>query len=162
MSETDRRKLQAEFSLDATGVREGAQDAVSAVRQMEGDIRSAGKNAALGLKPLEEMPAKAAAAMTRSEKSLIASIQRDTAALQAGGKASSDYYEMLAKQRDVSGDVLSPYIAQLRQAEQAQKSLIRTAGISDKQQAAALRGVPAQFTDIFTTVTVHHHAFTGR
>ncbi len=152
MSETDRRKLQAEFSLDATGVREGAQDAVSAVRQMEGDIRSAGKNAALGLKPLEEMPAKAAAAMTRAEKSLIASIQRDTAALQAGGKASSDYYEMLAKQRDVSGDVLSPYIAQLRQAEQAQKSLIRTAGISDKQQAAALRGVPAQFTDIFVSL----------
>ena len=49
MSETDRRKLQAEFSLDATGVREGAQDAVSAVRGNCGVDNSSPSDAGRGI-----------------------------------------------------------------------------------------------------------------
>ncbi|GGH62129.1 hypothetical protein GCM10010975_26510 [Comamonas phosphati] len=152
MSDTDRRKVQIEASMDASGVREGAADAVAAAKGMAAGVEAAGQKAASGLKPLEDAPAKSSAAMSRAEKSMIGSIERATVALQSGGKAGADYYEMLAKQRGISGDVLKPYIEQLRQAEAAQKALRQTSGISDGQRAAAMRGVPAQFTDIVTSL----------
>lgn len=152
MADTDRRKIQGEVSLDASGVREGAQEAASAVRQMAGDMQAAGKQAAAGFKPVEAGAAGAGAAMSRAEKSMVASIERATAAMRSGGKQGAEYYEMLAKQRGISGDVLAPYIKQLREAEAAQAALSRTAGMSDKATAAALRGVPAQFTDILVSL----------
>lgn len=153
MAEADRRKIQGEVSLDASGVREGAQEASSAVRQMAGDMQAAGKQAGAGFKPVEAGAASAGAAMSRAEKSMVSSIERATVAMRTGSKQGSEYYEMLAKQRGISGDVLSPYIKQLREAEAAQKSLARgNMAMSDKQVAAAMRGVPAQFTDIMVSL----------
>lgn len=153
MAETDRRKIQGEVSLDASGVREGAQEAADAVRQMAGDMQAAGKQAAAGFKPVEAGAAGAGTAMSRAEKSMVASIERATAALKSGGKQGAEYYEILAKQRGISGDVLAPYIKQLREAEAAQKALNRAnMAMSDKQIAAAMRGVPAQFTDILVSL----------
>lgn len=153
MAETDRRKIQGEVSLDASGVREGAQEASSAVRQMASEMQSAGKQAGAGFKPVEAGAAAAGTAMSRAEKSMVASIERATASMRAGGKQGAEYYEMLAKQRGISGDVLAPYIKQLREAEAAQKSLNRAnMAMSDKQIAAAMRGVPAQFTDILVSL----------
>lgn len=152
MADTDRRKIQGEVSLDASGVREGAAEAVSATKNMAAGMEAAGKRAGAGLKPLESGAQGATASISRAEKSMVASIQRATAALQSGGKAGADYYEILAKQRGLGGDVLAPYIRQLREAEAAQAALNRTAGMSDKATAAAMRGVPAQFTDILVSL----------
>lgn len=152
MSDTDRRKLQLEASLDASGVREGAADAVAAAKGMAAGMEAAGRQGAAGLAPLEARVGSAAASMTRAERGMVQSIQRATAAMQSGGKAGSDYYEILAKQRGVSGDLLQPYIAQLRDAEAAQRRLNQTAGMSDKATSAAMRGVPAQFTDILVSL----------
>lgn len=153
MAETSNHKIQGEVKLDASGVREGAQEAVSAVRQMAGDMQAAGKQAAAGFKPVEAGAAGAGAAMSRAEKSMVSSIERATAALKSGGKQGAEYYEILAKQRGISGDVLAPYIKQLREAEAAQKALNRAnMAMSDKQIAAAMRGVPAQFTDILVSL----------
>ena len=152
MSDTDRRKVQIEAALDATGVREGGADAVAAAKEMAAGVEAAGKKAAQGLKPLETQPQQAAAAMSRAEKNMVGSIQRATVALQSGGKAGSDYYDMLAKQRGISGDVLKPYIDQLRQAEAAQKALKQSGGISEGQRNAALRGVPAQLQDVVVSL----------
>ncbi|WP_315125324.1 phage tail tape measure protein [Comamonas antarctica] len=152
MSDTDRRKLQLEASLDASGVREGAAEAVSAARTMAAGVEAAGRQGAAGLAPLEAKAGTAAAAMSRSERSMVQSVQRATAAMQAGGTAGSEYYEILAKQRGLSGDVLKPYIAQLREAEAAQRRLNQTTGMSDRATAAAMRGVPAQFTDILVSL----------
>ena len=157
MSDTDRRKVQIEASLDATGVREGAAEAVAAAKGMASGMEAAGQKAAQGLKPLETQPGQAASAMSRAERNMVGSIQRATVALQSGGKAGSDYYEMLAKQRGISGDVLKPYIEQLRQAEAAQKALNTTQAntpyaMSDKARSAAMRSVPAQFQDIVVSL----------
>lgn len=152
MSDTDRRKLQIEASLDATGVREGAADAVAAARNMAAGVEAAGRQGAAGLAPLESRAGTTATAMSRAERSMVGSIERATVAMRSGGKAGADYYEMLAKQRGISGDVLGPYIAQLRQAEAQQLRLMKTAGMSDRANAAALRGVPAQFTDIMVSL----------
>ena len=86
---------------------------------------------------------------------MIASIQRATAATQAGGQSTSAYFDAISKQRGLNSDALKPYIDQLRAAEAAQEaaraSLGRT-GVTAAQTAAALRGVPAQFTDIATSL----------
>lgn len=162
MSDTDRRKVQIEASMDATGVREGAADAVAAAKDMAVGVEAAGQKAAQGLKPLETQPQQSAAAMSRAEKNMVGSIQRATVAMQSGGKAGSEYYEILAKQRGISGDVLKPYIDQLRQAEAAQKRLSQSGEfvMSDRAKAAALRGVPAQFQDIIVSLQGGQNAMT--
>ena len=148
MSDTDRRKVQIEASLDATGVREGANEAVTAAKGMAQGMKEAGREGAEGLKLPQKQSQQTAAAMFRAEKNMVGSIQRATVALQSGGKAGSEYYEILAKQRGISGDVLKPYIEQLRQAEIAQKSLNQAqAGaaytMSDKARSAAMRPTEA-------------------
>ncbi|WP_054074974.1 phage tail length tape measure family protein, partial [Comamonas testosteroni] len=162
MSDTDRRKVQIEASLDATGVREGGADAVAAAKDMAAGVEAAGRKAAQGLKPLETQPQQAAVAMSRAEKNIVGSIQRATVAMQSGGKAGSEYYEILAKQRGISADVLKPYIDQLRQAEAAQKRLSQSGDyvMSDRAKAAALRGVPAQFQDIIVSLQGGQNAIT--
>lgn len=152
MSEADRRKIQIEASLDATGVRDGSADAVAAAQGMAAGVEAAGRQGAAGLAPLESRAGTAATAMSRAERSMVGSIERATVAMRSGGKAGADYYEMLAKQRGISGDVLGPYIAQLRQAEAEQLRMMKTAGMSERANAAALRGVPAQFTDIMVSL----------
>ncbi|WP_238585731.1 phage tail tape measure protein [Comamonas sp. E6] len=135
---------------------------MAAAKEMAAGVEAAGKKAAQGLKPLETQPQQAAAAMSRAEKNMVGSIQRATVALQSGGKAGADYYEILAKQRGISGDVLKPYIDQLRQAEAAQKRLSQSGDyvMSDRARAAALRGVPAQFTDILVSLQGGQNALT--
>ena len=162
MSDTDRRKVQIEASLDATGVREGADDALKAVKGMAAGVEAAGQKAAQGLKPLETQPQQAAVAMSRAEKNMVGSIQRATVAMQSGGKAGSEYYEILAKQRGISGDVLKPYIDQLRLAEAAQKRLSQAGQyvMSDRAHSAAMRGVPAQFQDIIVSLQGGQNAMT--
>ncbi|GEQ78040.1 phage tail tape measure protein [Comamonas testosteroni] len=162
MSDTDRRKVQIEASLDATGVREGAVDAMAAAKGMAAGVEAAGQKAAQGLKPLETQPQQAAVAMSRAEKNMVGSIQRATVAMQSGGKAGSEYYEILAKQRGISGDVLKPYIDQLRQAEAAQKRLSQSGQyvMSDRAHSAAMRGVPAQFQDIIVSLQGGQNAMT--
>lgn len=149
---TDRRKVQIEAEVDSTGARAGFDEIRQGARDMAQDVAQAGRQAAGGLSPLNAGAAAAGANMSRAEKSMVASIQRATAALQSGGKAGADYYEILAKQRGLGADVLAPYIRQLREAEAAQAALNRTAGMTDKATAAAMRGVPAQFTDILVSL----------
>lgn len=162
MSDTDRRKVQIEASLDATGVREGADDALKAVKGMANGMESEGQRGARGMKLPEEQSKQTAAAMSRAEKSMVGSIQRATAAMQSGGKVGADYYDMLAKQRGISGDVLKPYVDQLRQAEAVQKRLSQSGQyvMSDRAHSAAMRGVPAQFQDIIVSLQGGQNAMT--
>lgn len=162
MSDTDRRKVQIEASLDATGVREGVDDALKAVKGMANGMESEGLRGARGMKLPEEQSKQTAAAMSRAEKSMVGSIQRATAAMQSGGKVGADYYDMLAKQRGISGDVLKPYIDQLRQAEAVQKRLSQSGQyvMSDRAHSAAMRGVPAQFQDIIVSLQGGQNAMT--
>lgn len=127
------------------------QDAASTASSVE----QSGKRMAKGMEGLGEGAQKSAKGFDGSTRSIIGSIQRATAAIEAGEKGTSKYFETLAKQRNIGGDVLEPYLAQMRKAEAAQAASIKSMGgmeISAKQTAAALRGVPAQFTDIFVSL----------
>ena len=95
-------------------------------------------------------------------RSMIGSIQRTIATLESGSKSSAKYYETLASQRGVNVDVLKPYLAQLdsvaakqKLAENALRStdpVMKEFGVSSAQTTAALRQMPAQLTDIFTSL----------
>lgn len=142
-----------EVGVNPDPAKQGLQQISDAADRTAAKVGAAGQKASQGLSAIGDGAAGSAAKLSRSEKSMVASIERATAATKAGGKQGAEYYEMLAKQRGISGDVLAPYIRQLREAEAAQKALNRAStGISDAQMSAAMRGVPAQFTDILVSL----------
>lgn len=152
---TESRKIQLETEVDATGARKGFEEVKQGARDMAQAVGQAGAQASKGMDGIGAGAQDGAQGIDRATRSIIGSIERATAALKAGGKAGSEYYELLARQRGVSVDTLRPYLDQLKQAEMAQQAASGSLGkmeSSAKQTAAALRGVPAQFTDIITSL----------
>lgn len=149
------RKASLAFGVDSAGVKPGLDDIKSQVRDMAADVQQSGQRAAKGITAIGDGAPAAAQKVDTGARSLIGSIQRTTAAMEAGEKGTAKYYETLAKQRGVSGDTLKPYLDDLRKAEAAQKLASGSLGsmeMSAKATSAALRGVPAQFTDIITSL----------
>lgn len=151
----EERKAQLSFGVDASGVKQGVAEIKRDVREMAQDVQQSGQQAAKGIQAIGDGAPAAAQKMDGATKSIVSSIERATAAMQAGEKGSASYFEALAKQRGANADVLKPYIEQLRQAEEAQRvasGSLGKMGVSAAQTAAALRGVPAQFTDIIVSL----------
>jgi hypothetical protein len=115
---------------DASGVEAGLRQATAAADRAEQAI------------------AGGAASSARSQQNLIQAIQRTTAQMESGGRAGARYYEILAQQRGVNPQALEPYLQQLRAVERAHLNNTNAAFNSARQQAAAMRMVPAQLTDI--------------
>lgn len=151
----DAREVQLKATMDASGVRAGVEQAKSALGELGAAGKNAGEQVGSGVKKGTDEAGKGAKQLEQSTKSLIGSIERTTAALKAGEKGTASYFETLAAQRGISGEALKPYLEQLRQAEAAQKAASASLGgmgVSAAQTAAALRQVPAQFTDIATSL----------
>lgn len=155
-------KAQLEISADATGVEAGVSKAKKSLATLGAAAASEGKKASDGLEGVGKGGDRAAARVDSATKNLIGSIQRTTAAMEAGGRTGSKYFETLAAQRGVNVDTLKPYLAQLDAVAAKQKAaeaaLAATApafnnvGMSARATAAAMRQVPAQFTDIVTSL----------
>ncbi len=148
-------KLQIEAGMDTGPVVQGTQTITQAVGKMADKVEAEGKRTSKGIEGAADGAAAAAAKIDRDAGRMAASIQRATAAAESGGRSTAAYFESIARQRGIPADTLRPYLDQLRQAEAAQRAAglsLDGMGISAKQTAAALRGVPAQFTDIFTSL----------
>lgn len=151
-------KAQLELSADASGVEAGVGKAKKSLASLGVTAAAEGKKAAAGIEAIGAGGDTAAARVDRSTRSLITSIQRTTAALDAGGQSNARYFELLASQRGVDPGALKPYLDQLRAVETSQGKAntalakggieFNKYGVSVKQNAAALRQVPAQLTDI--------------
>lgn len=153
--ETEDRKVQIGVEVDATQAKEGFAEVKQGAHDMATSVGAAGTQAGKGLDSLGAAGEKATAKLDRSTKSIVSSIQRTTAAAEAGGTATTGYYEAIARQRGVSVDALRPYLDQLDIATAKQKAA--ATGVVDMTLSAgqlknALRGVPAQFTDIATSL----------
>ncbi|AVS91393.1 hypothetical protein C8246_05785 [Paracidovorax avenae] len=151
----EERKAQLSFGVDASGVKQGMAEIKRDVREMAQDVQQSGQQAAKGIQAIGDGAPAAAQKMDGATKSIAASIERATAAAQAGERGTASYFESLARQRNANTDLLKPYIEQLRQAEEAQRAAsgsLGKMGVSAAQTAAALRGVPAQFTDIIVSL----------
>jgi lambda family phage tail tape measure protein len=202
---TDSRKLQLETGVDSTGAKQGFQEIKDSAKDMAQAVSKAGQEAAKGVDGIGAGAPEAAQKVDRATSNLVSSIQRATAAAEAGKKSGSAFFESLAGQRGADMDVLKPYLSQLDTALAKQKAVTASAidlskattslgassyvkplgnpttslgatgfgttlateaqkaqvsasqsldkiGISAKQTQAALRGVPAQFTDIVTSL----------
>lgn len=113
-------------------------------------------------KKLAEEAEKTAKRQERATNSIIAAVQRSTAELEAGGKGTAAYQQKIAEQRGADLTKLEPYLAKLREIEKANESVngslgkgnrqLNEFGQTAKQTAAALRQVPAQFTDIVVSL----------
>lgn len=149
------RKVQLGAEFDATGVKRGTQDVKDAARDMARDVQASAQQAGQGLSGLGNGADAAGQKVDRATKSIVASIERATAAAKAGEKGSAAYFEALASQRGANLGTLQPYIDQLRQVERAQQAAtasLGAMGVSAGQTRNALRQLPAQFTDIFTSL----------
>jgi lambda family phage tail tape measure protein len=155
------KDLSAQLSItaEASGVEAGVGRAKKSLADLGATAATAGKQASGGLQQIGEGGESASKKVDAATRSMVQSIQRTTAALDAGGRSSSKYFELLASQRGVSTEALKPYLTQL-DAVAAKQALAGSAlaagttqfnayGLSAKQTAAALRQVPAQLTDIF-------------
>jgi phage-related minor tail protein len=152
---TDTRKVQLAAELDASGVRRGVGQVTDAMRDMTQVVGQEGAKASKSIDGIGAGAGESAGRVDKAARSIIGSIERTTAAAKAGEKGTAAYFEQLGQQRGVSADTLKPYLDNLRQAEVAQRAAsgsLDKMGVSAKQTAAAMRGVPAQFTDIITSL----------
>lgn len=158
MSET--RAVTLETSVDTTGARAGFQEIQREAGTMAQAVARASEHADTAVEGIGTSAASSARNVDASTRNMINAIQRQTAAMEAGSRSGSAYYEVLARQRGVDPVALEPYLAQLRAIEQQQARTNNAVGgaarplhqveMSAAQTAAALRMVPAQFTDIVT------------
>lgn len=155
-------KKQIALSADASGVEAGVGKAKRSLADLGVAAVTEGKKAADGINSIGKGSDTSAAKLDASTKNMIGSIQRTTAALEAGGRSGSKYFETLAAQRGIDPTALKPYLAQLdavnakqaaaKTALEATAPALASVGMSARATAAAMRGVPAQFTDIFTSL----------
>lgn len=151
------RQAGAEASAGIAKIGDGAGTAAAKVVDFAGrakksvnDLGEAGRRAADGssLPRLGAESEQASKRIEASARSITNSIQRQIAMMEAGGKATSDYYALLAQQRGVDPARLKPYLDQLDQVSARQQRAGQTSG----EMAAAMRTLPAQFTDIATSL----------
>jgi phage-related minor tail protein len=147
--------VQIDVGLNANGVKAGANEVVAVVDGMASKVATAAGATSKAVEKIGDGSGAAAEKLDRSTRSIISSIQRTTAVLEAGERGSAKFYEALAAQRGISADTLKPYLGQLEAARVKQDAAARSlagVGMSAKATTAALRQVPAQFTDIVTSL----------
>jgi hypothetical protein len=159
---TEEKKIQLVAGLDASGVKVGFNDIKTDAKDMAQAVVKAGEEAGRGVQGIGEKSQESAKKVDTATKNIIGSIQRATALMEAGERGSVKYYEALAAQKGISVDALRPYLTQLDQVREKQAAAaaalntgaagLDKVGMSAKATAAALRGVPAQFTDIITSL----------
>lgn len=152
---TDAKKIALETSLDTRPVKDGFQEIVQAAESTAAGVKNASDRAGKAVDSIGAGASGAAQKMERETKRISDSIQRTVAAAEAGERGTSKYFESLARQRGANVDALRPYLQQLdsiKARQDAASASLGNMGLSAKQTAAALRGVPAQFTDIVTSI----------
>ena len=150
------------ISADATGVELGVSRAKQSLTSLGAAAQTAGQQVSGALGKSGDGADIAAQKVQAATQRQINSLKLLTAELEAGGKQTRAYQEALASVKGNDVAALKPYLEQLDAVKskqlQANAALQGAApaldriGISAKQTAAALRGVPAQFTDIVTSL----------
>ena len=155
-------KAQLEITTKTDGVEAGVTKVKRSLADLGATAAVAGKQASDSISGIGAGGGEAAAKVDAVTRNMIGSIQRTTATLEAGSRSSSKYFEVLAQQRGVDVGALKPYLDQLDAVAAKQRAVesslstvaqpLANVGQSAKATAAALRGVPAQFTDIVTSL----------
>jgi len=145
---TQDRKIKITAEVDATKAKDGLAEVKAAGADMAKSVGASAESAGKKIDNIGNGADPSAAKLDASTRRMVASIQRATAAFEGGGASSRKYFETLAGQRGVSVESLQPYLNALDSVRAKQNDT----GVSAAQMQAALRGVPAQFTDIVTSI----------
>ncbi|WP_428144191.1 phage tail length tape measure family protein [Delftia acidovorans] len=145
------RKSNLEF-----GVRNNTKAGLSEIKQdvkaVGDEAAQAGSKAGTAFDGMGKSSQTAASSIDRSTRSIISSLEREMAAMQAGGKGTAAYYETIARQRGADMAALGPYLQQMRLFEKQAEESFKTVGMSARATSAAMRGVPAQISDIVVSL----------
>jgi phage-related minor tail protein len=157
MSDGDQLKLQLEVEVNSDPVAPG----VARVKEQLGQIgqagQAAGQQASSGLKNIGDSAEREAAKTKRAVSSMANAFiraQADIAAAASGRDSDRLKYSAQAKGVFDTEEVQKQYVI-LRKMEEAQAATAKgmnNMGMSAKQLQASMRGLPAQFTDIFTSL----------
>ena len=132
---------QINVGMNVDGVVSGTEKAKRSVRDLGESARGAGKS----FGGIGDGGAQSAQKVESATKSMIQSIQRTTAATEAGDKSTRAYQESLARMRGIDPSVLKPYLDQLdaakSKAEQAQSAQAALSGGFDSVGVSALRAL---------------------
>lgn len=145
---TQDRKIKITAEVDAAKAKDGFAEVKAAGADMAKSVGASAESAGKKIDNIGNGAEPSAAKLDASTRRMVASIQRATAAFEGGGTSSRKYFETLAGQRGVSVESLQPYLNALDSVRAKQNDT----GVSAAQMQAALRGVPAQFTDIVTSI----------
>ncbi|MFS2007975.1 phage tail length tape measure family protein [Duganella sp. CT11-25] len=150
------------LAIDSSGVDAGLNRMEATVERTGRSLSTLGRTGAAAVENIGTGAGSAAIRVDGATRSIQGSIQRVTAATEAGERNTRSYFESLANQRGANLNALRPYLDQLeqvrtRQQEAATAALrsgqaFNTQSQSAAQLAANLRGVPAQLTDIVTSI----------
>ncbi|OUL98542.1 phage tail length tape measure family protein [Variovorax sp. JS1663] len=140
-----------EVSADASGVSAGIAQATQAVKGFEQVAAGAGAKAGAALSKANREASITSSQLTREQERLISTINSYSNTV---GKSRGEVLEFRAAQAGITTQVQAQ-IAAIKAQEAALRSngaQLNRYGISAAQNAAALRGVPAQLTDIVTSL----------
>lgn len=147
---------------DASGLSATMAEVAQETGKAKKSIASLGREASQGMTKAAEEGTQAGRKLERATQSLVNQIERQIAVTGAGARGTASYYVELAKQRGIDASQLKPYLDQLeavtrKQAEakaaiQGTAPAVEQMGMSAKATAAAMRGLPAQFTDIIVSL----------
>ncbi len=152
---TDSRKAQLEIAVDSTASERGFERIERAADKTTRSVASSAGVAAKGIDGIGNAANTGAQKLDKATKSMIPKIQRVTAEMEAGEKGTVKYFEAMSRLKGANVGLLRPYLDQLDAAKAKQDAAagsLNKMGVSAAQTAAAMRGVPAQFTDIITSL----------
>ncbi|USE81158.1 phage tail tape measure protein [Cupriavidus gilardii] len=135
-------KATLQADADVSGIKAGFAEAKKSVQDFEQAAAKSGQNTSRSVRGMGDAAREASDRMDAAARRFLQSLERQA---DRAGKTAAEYAALRAQQLGVS-DAAAPFVARLKAAEAATDSL----GISARQTAAALRMVPAQFTDIVT------------
>ena len=135
------RNIKLGLSLDASSVKADLDPAKQAVKDFAQTFNDLGSSS------------------DREVKKMEAAVKRAAIQVASSGRSASEALQIKAEINGLDGAALAPKIAALKRLEEAANQAggagansLDKIGISAKQTAFALRGVPAQFTDIVTSL----------
>jgi phage-related minor tail protein len=168
--------LEASVSVD--GAISDVDRLIAAVNRMGEAFMRSGATAKKGADDTDEAASKAAIAAGRSAAAAERNLAREIAALKAGGRATAEYYEQIYAKQSATNPLIAKQITELRGLQDAAKAAaaeqkrladaaraaaaaaslapatqqLERLGMTAKATSAALRQVPAQFTDIVVSL----------
>ncbi|WP_343728525.1 phage tail length tape measure family protein [Duganella sp.] len=152
------------LAIDSSGVDAGLERAEARVQRTGRTLQTLGRTGATAMDGISSAANEAATNLDRATQRQARSIQTLTAELQSGGRATREFQEAMARNRGGEAAVaaLRPYLDELDRVREAQNaaaqaSLRNGAAFQNNAQSAAqltasLRQVPAQLTDIVTSL----------